>query len=92
MTAQTRTRLSIDLPTELVKQADTLVARGVARSRNRLILQAIETYLKHLEETHIEAQFAKMEHDERYRSLSLQIAGEFEHADWEAGRLAPGRA
>jgi predicted transcriptional regulator len=77
-----RTRLTVDLPRTLVEQADALVARSTARSRNRLIAQALEMYLKQLEEAEIDAQFARMEHDERYRDLSLQLAKEFERSDW----------
>lgn len=90
MIPEVRTRLTVDLPKGLVKQADALIARGVARSRNRLITQAVEAYLKQLEEAWIEAQFAEMEHDERYRDHALQIAGEFERSDWEAAHLAEG--
>jgi metal-responsive CopG/Arc/MetJ family transcriptional regulator len=40
-----KTRLTVDLPGELVKWADTAVERGAARSRNQLITQAIDVYL-----------------------------------------------
>lgn len=87
MAPEERTRLTVDLPKALVKQADTLVRRGVARSRNRLIAQAVEAYLKWLEEAWIDAQFAEMEHDERYIEEQFQLAREFEHSDWEALQL-----
>jgi metal-responsive CopG/Arc/MetJ family transcriptional regulator len=85
-----RTRLTVDLPKALVEKADSLVHRGAARSRNRLIAQAVEAYLKQLEEAWIDSQFAEMEHDERYRDLSLKVAEEFEHSDWEALQLEEG--
>ena len=90
VTTKERTRLTVDLPKALVKQADALVRRGAARSRNRLIAQAVEAYLKQLEEALIDAQFAEMEHDERYGELSLQLSREFERLDWEALRLGEG--
>jgi hypothetical protein len=37
-----------------------LVRRGVARSRNRLIVEALERFLKDLEEAQIDVQFAEM--------------------------------
>jgi hypothetical protein len=37
-----------------------------------------------LEEARIDAQFAQMQEDERYRALQLQMAKEFEKSDWEA--------
>jgi Arc/MetJ-type ribon-helix-helix transcriptional regulator len=90
MVTEERTRLTVDLPKALVKKADALVRRGAARSRNRLIAQAVEAYLKQLEEAQIDAQFAEMEHDERYRKLSLEIAREFERSDWEALQVSEG--
>ena len=90
MTTKEQTQVSVDLPKAFVEQADALVRRGVARSRNRLIHQAVEAYLKQLEEASIDAQFAEMEHDERYCDLSLRTACEFERSDWEAFRLREG--
>ena len=90
MTTKEQTRLTVDLPKTFVEQADALVHRGVVRSRNRLIHQAVEVYLKQLEEASIDAQFAEMEHDQRYCDLSLKLAGEFERSDWEAFRLSEG--
>lgn len=90
MSTKERTRLTVDLPISLVEQADALVAHGAARSRNRLITQALEMYLKQLEEARIDAQFAQMAHDKRYIQAQLKIAKEFERADWEALQLAEG--
>lgn len=90
MASEERTRLTVDLPKALVEQADTLVRRGLSRSRNRLIIQALEAYLKELEEDLIDAQFAEMEHDERYHRLCLKITEEFERSDWEALQLGEG--
>lgn len=90
MAAIERTRLTVDLPKALVEQADALVSCGAARSRNRLIVQAVEAYLKQLEEARIDAQFAEMEHDERYIKEQLRLAQEFERSDWEALKLAEG--
>ena len=87
MSTREQTRLTVDLPKAFVEQADALVRRGVARSRNRLIHQAVEVYLKQLEEASIDAQFAEMEHDQRYCDLSLKITSEFERSDWEALRV-----
>lgn len=92
MVHEEHTRLTVDLPKALLEQADAAVRRGAARSRNRLIAQAVEAYLKHLEEAWIDAQFAEMEHDERYCDISLQITKEFERSDWEALQLGEGRS
>lgn len=90
MITKEQTRLTVDLPKAFVEQADALVRRGVARSRNRLIHQAVEAYLKQLEEASIDARFAEMEHDQRYCDLSLKLACEFERSDWEAFQLSKG--
>ncbi len=90
MANEKRARLTIDLPKTLVEQADAAVACGAAKSRNRLIMQAVEAYLRQLEAARIDAQFAEMEHDERYRRLSLQMSREFERSDWEAFQLGEG--
>lgn len=82
--AEKRTRLTVDLPVELVKKADEWVQRGVSRSRNHLILQAVEAYIQQVEQQWIDTQFAEMECDEQYQKLALEIAQEFEQADWEA--------
>jgi hypothetical protein len=87
MASEGRTRLTIDLPKALVEQADMLVRRGVARSRNRLIVEALERFLKDLEEAQINVQFAEMARDERYIEEQLRIAHEFERSDWEALQL-----
>ena len=87
----TKTRLTVDLPRELVKWADTAVERGAARSRNQLITQAIDVYLHSLEEAEIDAQFKAMAEDKPYRELALQITQELEHSDWEAFQLGEGR-
>jgi len=86
-----KTRLTVDLPRELVKWADTAVERGAARSRNQLISQAIDVYLHGLEEAEIDAQFEAMAEDEPYRELALQITQELEHSDWEAFQLSEGQ-
>jgi metal-responsive CopG/Arc/MetJ family transcriptional regulator len=90
MASEGRTRLTIDLPKALVEQADMLVRRGVARSRNRLIVEALERFLKDLEEAQINVQFAEMARDERYIEEQLRIAHEFERSDWEALQLEEG--
>ncbi len=88
----TKTRLTVDLPRELVKRADTAVEQGAARSRNQLITQAIEACLHRLEEAEIDARFAAMAEDEAYQGLALQLTQEFERSDWEAFRLGEGQA
>jgi len=63
-----KTRLTVDLPRDLVKWADAAVQRGAARSRNQLIAQAIDVYLHSLEEAEIHARFKAMADDETYQT------------------------
>lgn len=87
----TKTRLTVDLPRELVKRADMVVEQGAARSRNQLITQAIEVYLHSLEEAEIDARFEAMGEDEPYQRLALEVTQEFERSDWEALQLDEGQ-
>ena len=87
----TKTRLTVDLPGELVKSADMAVQRGAARSRNQLITQAIDVYLKSLEEAEIDAQFKAMSDDEAYQKMTLQLTQELARSDWEALQLGEGQ-
>lgn len=86
-----KTRLTVDLPRKLVEQADTVVEKGAARSRNQFITQAIEVYLHNLKESAIDAQFEAMAKDESYKRLALQLTQEFESADWEALQVGEGQ-
>jgi Arc/MetJ-type ribon-helix-helix transcriptional regulator len=87
----TKTRLTVDLPRELVERADTVVEQGAARSRNQLITQALEAYLHSLEEAEIDARFEAMAQDEPYQRLALELTQEFERSDWEALQLGEGQ-
>ena len=80
----TKTRLTVDLPRKLVKSADRAVQRGAARSRNQLIILAINAYLQNLEEAEIDARFKAMSDDEAYKKITLQVTQELERSDWEA--------
>ena len=79
-----RVRTSLDLPQRLRERIRQAVQRGVARSQNALIVQAVEEYLAQLERDWIDAQFAEMEHDKGYQVLNRQIEREFARSDWEA--------
>ena len=83
----TKTRLTVDLPRELVKWADSAVHQGAARSRNQLIAQAIDVYLHNFEEAEIDARFKAMAEDEAYQRMTLQVTQELEGSDWEALQL-----
>ena len=86
-----RVRTSLDLPQGLRERIRQAVQRGVARSQNALIVQAVEEYLAQLERDWIDAQFAEMEHDKGYQVLNRQIEREFARSDWEALQTVGGQ-
>lgn len=65
-----------------------MVDVGLARSRNALIVAALEHFVEHLERQVIDAQFAAMADDEAYHTLNLDLTDEFAESDWEALVLA----
>lgn len=86
-----RVRITVDLPQSLWNKISSTLHRSAAKSRNSLIVQAIEEHLERLEQAWIDEQFSRMEQDERYRALNLQIVKEFEKSDWEALRIGEGK-
>ena len=85
-----RARTTIDLPESLLQRSKQALGWGAARSRNALIEQALKEYLDKLERERIDGQFARMAHDEKYQAVNIQIAEDFEKADWEAFRIGEG--
>ena len=79
-------RTTLTLPGPLRDRIELAVDRGVASSRNSLIVAAVESYLDRQERAWIDAQFASMAHDEAYQVLQRQVAAGFSASDWEAWR------
>ena len=79
-----KVRTTLDLPASLRERIQSAIKRGIAPSQNALVVQALEEHLARLEAARIDAEFAQMEEDKRYRALQLQIAAELPSADWEA--------
>ena len=85
---QDKVRTTIDLPASVRDRIQQAVERGAARSQNALIVQAIEQWLRNLDRSWLDAQFAGMETDESYRAMQLAIAEEFVPLDretWQSG-------
>ena len=85
--ATERIRVNIDVSVDLLKRATQAVLKGAARSRNGLIVKALEEYLKRLEDSWIDAEFERMIYDEKYTELNLRVAEEFDGCDREALRM-----
>jgi metal-responsive CopG/Arc/MetJ family transcriptional regulator len=77
-------RTTLTLPGQLRDRIELAVDRGLATSRNSLIVQAVESYLEEQEYAWIDAQFASMAQDEDYQALQRQVVAEFSASDWEA--------
>lgn len=82
-----KVRTTIDIPQSLWERVRLTVKDRGAKSQNTLIIQAIESYIQQLEESRIDAEFAQMRDDERYRTLNLKMAEEFSYSDWEAFQI-----
>ena len=82
-----RIRINIDLPVALLERVTEAVRKGAFRSRNGLIVRAVEEYMKHLEDSWIDQAFARMADDREYQLLNLRVAEEFENSDSEAFRV-----
>ncbi len=87
LTKPKRVRTTVDLPPALLTRAQRIVDEGMVRSRNALMIAALEHFLDYLERQAIDAQFAAMADDEDYRALNLTLAEEFAASDWEAFEL-----
>ncbi len=83
ISAQDKVRTTIDLPVSVRDRIQQAVERGAARSQNALIVQAVEQWLRHLDRSWVDAQFAAMATDESYRAMQLAIAEEFAPYDRE---------
>lgn len=79
-----RVRTTIDIPQHLWERVKTAIKNREVKSQNAFIVRALEVYLEQLEEAWIDAEFARMKNDEKYKAVNLQIAEEFARSDWEA--------
>jgi metal-responsive CopG/Arc/MetJ family transcriptional regulator len=82
--AHNMTRTTLALPDDLLAGIDRVVQEGKSRSRNAFVAEAVRQALAVIENAEIDAAFAAMASDDEYQREALRIAGEFEHAGWEA--------
>lgn len=85
-------RTTVTLPVDLMDRTQEILDRGIAPSRNALIVTAVERFLAELERQEIDRQFAAMADDAAYQALSEETAASFRDSDWEALSLAEGEA
>lgn len=85
--SEKKIRTTLDLPQPLWERIRLTIRESKEKSQNTIIIKAIELYLERLEESRIDAEFAEMQDDERYKTLNLKLAGEFSYSDWETFRI-----
>lgn len=81
-------RTTISLPDNLVREIDLLIETGNTKSRNQLIIEALQDKVKQLKDADLDAQFALMADDADYIEETLNIESEFVDADAEALKIA----
>lgn len=79
-------RTTVDLPSELHSQIHLTLERGMVKSQNALIVQAVEQHLHELQDAWIDQQFMAMGKDHVYQALQLSIIDKFAGADEESWR------
>ena len=76
-------RTTITIPNSLLTEVDALVGEGGVTTRNQLILEALQHWVKLKQEEAIDKEFAQMAEDSDYIAETLTIESEFEGSDWE---------
>jgi len=85
-----RIRTTVRLPQPLYDQAKDLLKQDAAPAENinDFFVTAIGAYVEMLRRQQIDADFARMATDERYKAISKQLDREFAHSDWESLAIA----
>lgn len=82
-----RYRTTVDLPASLRERLQRALERGVAKSQNALIVEAIDQMLDSLERAWIDEQFAAMADDTSYNAQQVLMEREGAISSWEALQL-----
>lgn len=82
-------RVTVELPADLVAQADELVRDGFAHSLNELLGNALKRELRRIEGERIDDQIRAMANDPDLLELEEQIMREFAESDAETARTIP---
>lgn len=81
-----KVRTTVALSLDLLEAVDAAVREGNVESRNEFLELALRHELAARRRAAIDAAFTQMATDRDYRREAVDIAGEFESADWEALR------
>jgi metal-responsive CopG/Arc/MetJ family transcriptional regulator len=89
MTAR-KVRTTVALSVDLLEAVDAAVQEGKVDSRNEFLETALRNELSARRRAFIDAAFTSMSSDSAYQREAVEIAEEFESADWETLRSAEG--
>lgn len=81
-----KVRTTVALSVDLLEAVDAVVREGRVDSRNEFLETALRNELSTRRRAAIDAAFTQMATDRDYGREALEIAEEFESADWEALR------
>lgn len=81
-------RTTVTLPKALIQAADQAVREGRVRSRNDLVIRALEHELAAQKRAAIDAAFAAMADDPEVLDEATTFAEGFSAASWEALQIA----
>ncbi len=81
------TSMTLELPTELLKEYELFINSGNIQDINNLVIQALQRELKRLKKAEIDAELAEMINDSDYQQEVLKMDGEFAFASWKALHL-----
>ncbi len=89
------TRLTVEIPSDLLEAADLAVRAGHAPTRDDLVIAALRHELHSLSRrqarrAELDAEFARLSDDVEAQAEALRLDGEFASASWEALRSTEG--
>jgi hypothetical protein len=78
------TTMTLELPTELLRETEQLINAGKAQGINDLVIQALKRELVRLKQSEIDTELTEITNDPDYQQKMLKLDGEFALASWEA--------
>ena len=80
-------RTTVDLPSELIADLDSLLEQKNFGTRNKLIISALKEWVATQKEADIDQAFTAMGDDPDYQAESLALESEFEISDSEVAQI-----
>ena len=80
-------RTTVDLPSELIADLDSLLGQKKFATRNKLTVSALKEWVATQKEADIDQAFMAMSDDPDYQQEALALESEFESSDSEVARI-----